>query len=223
MPRLAVSLAAAVACALGASACTKGEAPAPPPPPADGKAATSTAPPSAQDPDSPSSQDRFRQPDKLIAALALRPGDAVAEVGSGAGYLTVRLARAVGPSGRVVSTDIEPGFLETLASRARAAGVANVTTRLVPPDEPKLEPKSYDVIFLAQVDHLLPDRAAYLRKLLPALKPGGRIAISNRDRWKDGLLGALPGLPLRLEDNPVQLPGQFLVTLHPQPAAGAAP
>src|SRR5262245_36793655 len=161
--------------------------------------------------------DKFRQPDRLVAALGLHAGDAVAEVGAGAGYLTPHLARAVGPGGRVVSTDIDAEALAVLERRARALGLSQVTTRHVAADDPQLEPGAYDLVFLAQVDHLLPDRARYLRALIPALKPGGRIAISNRDRWKQGLLDDARNLPLVLVEEPVGLPSQFLIFLAPAP------
>lgn len=214
--RLVELLAAVLAAGAGCADRSAPAAPVPVPPASTLPAAPGTA-------DDLSSPDRFRQPDKLIAALMLRDGDVVAEVGSGAGYLTPRLARAVGARGRVVATDIEAGFLLTLKQRAAAAHLDNVTTRLVAKDDPGLEPASYDVLFLAQVDHQLPDRAAWLRKALPALKPGGRIAISNRDRWKDGLLSSIKDLPLRVVEDPVQLPGQFLVFLVPHSAPGAHP
>ena len=62
-------------------------------------------------------------PSKAIAALGLKPGDVVADIGAGSGYYTVRLAEAVGPTGRVVATDMQPGMLAT-ASRpgSRASG-----------------------------------------------------------------------------------------------------
>src|SRR4051812_47057700 len=55
--------------------------------------------------------DGWRQPDAVIAALGLSPGQVVADVGAGKGYLSGRLARAVGPTGRVVATDIDPDAL----------------------------------------------------------------------------------------------------------------
>src|SRR5437867_1016505 len=108
--------------------------------------------------------DRYRRPDLLIAALELRPGQAVADVGAGRGYLTHRLAAAVGPQGRVVATDIDAAALSQIGRGA--AGEAAIEQRCVPADDPGLEPGAYDLLLLSQVDHLLADRSAYLRRAM---------------------------------------------------------
>src|SRR4051812_16836625 len=117
--------------------------------------------------------DRMRRPDELVAALKLRPGDTVADVGAGSGYLTHRLAAAVGANGRVVATDVD------FAALLQIGPSKPIEIRKVAPDDPALEPDAYDLILLSEVDHLLGDRADYLRRLKPALKPGGRVAVCN--------------------------------------------
>jgi 2-polyprenyl-3-methyl-5-hydroxy-6-metoxy-1,4-benzoquinol methylase len=161
----------------------------------------------------PTQQDAFRQPERLVAALGLRPGARVADVGAGGGYLTLRLARAVGPGGRVVATDIDGAALRQLMRRARAAGLPQIEARRVARDAPGLEAGAYDLILLSQVDHLLPDRAAYLSALRGALRPGGRIAISNGERHRDALLPAVRAAGLVAEESRIGLPGQFLLLL----------
>lgn len=160
-----------------------------------------------------SAQDAYRQPQRLIAALQLSPGDVVAEVGAGGGYLTLQLARAVGPAGQVVATDIDGTALAALRERAQAEGLSQIQTRLVTAMEPGLEPGRYRLILLAQVDHLLGDRAAYLRALLPALSAAGRIAVSNREQHLAALCQAAAAAQLTCERVQVELPGQFLVEL----------
>src|SRR5215470_10227189 len=86
--------------------------------------------------------DRYRQPEKLIAALGLARGQRVADVGAGGGYLTVRLAAAVGAEGRVVATDIDDAALKVL--RDRTAKLPQVVVRKVAADEPGLEPAGFD-------------------------------------------------------------------------------
>ena len=158
-------------------------------------------------------QDAYRQPQRLIAALRLSPGDVVAEVGAGGGYLTLQLARTVGPAGHVVATDIDGAALAALRERAQAEGLSQIQTRLVTKAEPGLERGRYQLIFLAQVDHLLGDRAAYLRALLPALSAAGRIAVSNREQHLAALCQAAAAAQLTCERVQVELPGQFLVEL----------
>jgi 2-polyprenyl-3-methyl-5-hydroxy-6-metoxy-1,4-benzoquinol methylase len=161
----------------------------------------------------PIDQDRYRRPDLLVAALHLAPGAAVADVGAGGGYLTHRLAAQVGPGGRVTATDIQAAQLARIG--AGGPGEAPITTRLVSPDEPGLEPAAYDLILLSEVDHLLADRAGYLRKLVPSLRAGGRIAISNRRVHRAALLAALERARLSPVAEYQGLPTHFLIEVKP--------
>jgi len=165
-------------------------------------------------PDRAQLQDQYRRPDLLVAALHIAPGAAVADVGSGAGYLTHRLAAAAGPNGRVVATDVDPASLALIG--ARAPGEAPIVTRTVSPADPGLEPGGYDLILLSEVDHLLADRAAFLRALVPALKSGtGRVVVSNRRVHREALLAsaARAGLSPRAEYD--GLPAHFLIEVAP--------
>jgi ubiquinone/menaquinone biosynthesis C-methylase UbiE len=160
--------------------------------------------------------DLWRQPDAVVAALELRPGDAVVDLGAGRGYLTGRLARAVGPSGRVVATDIDAGALAAVKSIARTPDMAPIETRAVTADEPGLEAGAYDLILLAEVDHYLPDRVAYLGRLRSVLAAGGRLAVENRLHHRKGLVADAARAGYRVIDRPAP-PGQFLVILEPIP------
>ncbi|HTM21148.1 MAG TPA: class I SAM-dependent methyltransferase [Kofleriaceae bacterium] len=158
--------------------------------------------------------DHWRRPDLLIPALALQPGARVADVGAGTGYLEPHLAAAIGPGGRLVATDIDAAALDHLRERARAAGIA-VDVRQVAADQPGLEPGGYDLILLAEVDHLLPDAAAYLRRLVPALAPGGRIALVNRVDREAGARRAAAAAGLREVAGSRALPSQFVAVYTP--------
>jgi len=162
------------------------------------------------------SYDAWRRPDAVVAALALAPGDIVADVGAGRGYLTGRLARAVGPTGRVVATDIDAALLAEVDRLPSMAGAAPIETRLVPADRPGLEAGRYDLVLLAQVDQYLVDRVEYLRQLRGALSERGRIAVSNRLHHRDRLLAAADkaGFVVKAEHR-AELPGQYLVLLAP--------
>jgi len=159
-------------------------------------------------------QDKYRRPDLVVAALHIAPGAVVADVGAGAGYLTHRLAVAAGPSGRVVATDIDGSSLQRIG--AGGPGEAPIVTRAVSPDDPGLEPGGYDLILLSEVDHLLADREAYLRRLIPALKPGsGRIAISNRRVHRAPVLAAAERVGLSPKSEFDGLPAHFLLEVAP--------
>lgn len=150
----------------------------------------------------------YRQPARVVAGLALAPGMRVADVGAGRGFLTTRLAAAVGPSGHVVATDIDGAALAAIPR------LPVIETRRVRPDDPGLEPGAYDRILMAEVDQYLPDRAAYLGKLVRALKPGGFIAVANRLPYRAPLVAAAEAAGLRVRELPVRLPAQFYVRLE---------
>jgi len=154
--------------------------------------------------------DRYRRPDLLIAALDLKAGDRVADVGAGRGYLTHRLAAAVGARGRVVATDVDARALDAMTVRAGEP----IEKRVAAADDPGLEPAAYDLILLAEVDHLLGDRADYLSRLKPALKPGGRLAISNRMLYRAPLSNAAARAGFTVERERTDLPGHFLSILE---------
>lgn len=150
--------------------------------------------------------DAERRPEKLVEALGIGPGGKVADIGAGSGLLTVHLARAVKPNGRVVATDIDGAVLDLLQSRLAAAGLADlVERRVVGAEQPGLEPATYDAILLAEVDHYFADEMAWLKEAAKALKPAGRIVISNRihHRQKSMAAAQRAGLKLRAESTPV--------------------
>jgi tRNA A58 N-methylase Trm61 len=172
---------------------------------------------------SPEDYDRWRQPERIVAALDLAPGQSVADVGAGSGYFTQRLADAVGAAGRVTATDIDERALAALRELARRTRGAPIEVRRVDPDHPGLEAGAYHRVLLAQVDHLLDDRVAYLRRLRAALAPGGRVVIANRVQHRAGLLRAAPAAGYAIERDVTDLPGQFVVVLAPRGTQEAAP
>src|SRR5579864_9384570 len=94
------------------------------------------------------SRDAWQMPDEVMAHLELKPGDAVADIGAGSGYFTVRFARAVGPGGKVYAVDINPEMLSYIEQRATQEHLNNIQTVLAAPDDPKLPPASVDMIFI---------------------------------------------------------------------------
>ncbi len=164
--------------------------------------------------------DAERKPEKVIEALGIKPGSRVADVGAGTGLLTVHLARAVAPNGTVVATDIDGAVLELLFQRLAAVGLEDVVERrVVGAETPGLEAAAYDAILLAEVDHYFNDPVGWLKAATAALKPNGRIVISNRihHRTKSMAAGQKAGLVLQSELVPV--PTHFIaVFVAPPPA-----
>jgi len=122
-------------------------------------------------------RDRSQQPERVIAALNLEPGDRVADLGAGGGYFTFRLADAVGATGAVYAIDIDPDMVNYLKHRAAADGYRNVEVIEASPDDPRLPTASIDLLFTCNTYHHLADRIAYFARAKSALRAGGRVAI----------------------------------------------
>jgi predicted methyltransferase len=116
----------------------------------------------------------------VIAALKLKPGDVVADIGAGTGAFTIPFAKAVAPGGKALAVDIWPGLLDYINQKAKKENVTNLQTVLAERDDPKL-PVQVDVAYFHDVFHNTNDRQAYLKTLVKYLKPGGRIAIVEQE------------------------------------------
>ncbi|HYH66057.1 MAG TPA: class I SAM-dependent methyltransferase [Urbifossiella sp.] len=115
------------------------------------------------------------EPAKLIAALAVRPGMTVADVGAGSGYHAFLMAPLVGEAGSVIASDIQPEMLELITERAKKQGVKNVRTVRGTETDPKLPPGGVDLILLVDVYHEFSHPFEMAEKMVAALKPGGRL------------------------------------------------
>lgn len=132
-------------------------------------------------------RDGWQRPAEVIDSLGMRPGDHVADLGSGSGYFTLSLARAVGQSGKVYAVDVDAGINEYLAKRLREEGLENVEIILAEYHDPLLPESGVDLIFICNTYHHIEDRIVYFADVRRYLRPGGRIAIIDFDR--KGLLG----------------------------------
>jgi len=135
-------------------------------------------------------RDQWQQPDKVIAALQIREGAQIADLGAGGGYFTFYLAKATGPQGKVYAVDIDKGTNELIAEKAKKDGVDNVETILATAEDPLLPKSGVDLIFTSNAYHHIDNRVVYFSNLGKYLKPGGRIVIIDFDRraWLEGLL-----------------------------------
>jgi predicted methyltransferase len=118
---------------------------------------------------------------EVIAALQLKPGDVVADIGAGSGAFTIAFAKAVAPSGTAFAVDIWPEQLEYISQKAQREHVSTLRTILAARDNPRLPPNTVDVVFFHDVFHNVNDRQGYLKLLAAQLKPGGRIAIIEQE------------------------------------------
>jgi arsenite methyltransferase len=136
------------------------------------------------------SRDEWQQPDKVIQSLRIRPGSIIADLGSGSGYFTVRLAKATGPTGRVYAVDVDSAINEAVKDRAKKEQADNIVVVLAKPDDPRL-PEPVDLIFTSNTYHHIDNRIAYFAALIKHLRPSGRLAVIDYDRtaWLEGLWG----------------------------------
>lgn len=117
----------------------------------------------------------WQKPDQVIKAIEIRRGQVIADVGSGPGFFTLKLSRAVGPSGHVYAVDPEPVMLDRLRQRIEKARVRNVTPVLGRADDPLLPAGQCDVVLIVNTYHHFPDGPAFFAGLVRALRNGGRI------------------------------------------------
>lgn len=135
-------------------------------------------------------RDQWQQPEKVVAALHIKPGQIIADLGAGSGYFTFRLAKATGPAGKVYAVDIDPDMTALVAKRSKEEAATNVETILAKPDDPMLPKDGVDLIFTSNTYHHIDNRIAYFANLRKYLRPKGRVAIIDFDRraWIEGLL-----------------------------------
>jgi ubiquinone/menaquinone biosynthesis C-methylase UbiE len=130
------------------------------------------------------------EPDVALDALKIAPVSTVADVGAGSGYMTVKLAQRVGPTGKVYANDIQPQMLAMLRQRVAHEGLANVEPVLGTFDDPRLPPNAIDLILMVDVYHEFSEPQKMLRAMHASLKPGGRIVLLEY-RKED------PSIPIR--------------------------
>ena len=121
-------------------------------------------------------RDAYQKPHEVITALELKPGEVIADIGSGSGYFTLRLAAHVGDGGRVYGVDIDPELVRHLNRRVRDAALRNVHVILADPDDPLL-PEPVDRFLIVDTWHHIADQAKYLTLMRKLLKPGGQVVM----------------------------------------------
>jgi tRNA A58 N-methylase Trm61 len=117
------------------------------------------------------------QPEKALDALNLKPGMVVADIGAGVGYMSLRLARRVGPSGKVYANDLQPEMLARLRENAAKSKINNVITVQGDVADPKLPANTMDLVLLVDVYHEFSAPQQMLRKIRETLKPDGRLVL----------------------------------------------
>ena len=137
---------------------------------------------SADDWSTEEARDRDGEAEQVMGFLGVGPGMTVADIGAGAGYYTVRLAHRIGPTGRVIGQDVMPEYLDKLRLRVDREHLTNVTLALGEPHDPRLLPRSVDLVLMVHMYHEVEQPYGLLYNLLPALRDGARVAVIELNR-----------------------------------------
>jgi ubiquinone/menaquinone biosynthesis C-methylase UbiE len=136
-------------------------------------------------------RDVWQRPDRIMDALQIGDGSMVADLGAGGGWFTIRLARRVGPNGKVLAQDIQPEMIGAIQRRVAREGLGGrVQTVLGTANNPGL-PEPVDAVLIVDAYHEMQEPVVLLRNLARSLKPEGRIGIV--EHTKDG---GGPGPPM---------------------------
>ncbi len=122
-------------------------------------------------------RDAYQKPREVMAALGIKPGEVIADIGAGSGYFTFHLAHQVGETGRVYAVDINPDMIIYLNRRIRDSNARNVVAILAPPDDPLLPDNSLDRFFFCDTWHHIEKHDQYLALMKKALKTGGQVVM----------------------------------------------
>lgn len=174
-------------------------------------------------------RDGWQKPAEVVEALGLAPGQAVADLGSGTGYFTGRLAGAVAPGGKVYAVDVDADVQEELRERMLEESVDNVEIVLADFDDTKLPDASVDLVFTVNTFHHFEDRPEYFRNLKRVLRPGGRVAVIEYDgsqglfvKWfghfseRDGVLSDMTAAGYRVTQDLDLLERQSFIIFAPE-------
>jgi predicted methyltransferase len=152
-------------------------------------------------------RDKWQKPEQIMDALKIADGSVVADIGAGAGWFTIRLARRVGPNGLVYAQDVQRQMLEAIRRRVSKEGLQNVRTVLGKGSNPNLPAASLDAVLVVDVYPEVLERVTFLKNLAMSLKPHGRIGIVNYKPGRGGP-GPAPDEGVRVERAAVEADAQ---------------
>lgn len=140
-------------------------------------------------------REEWQEPDRIMDALGIADGARVADVGAGGGWFTIRLAKRVGPNGRVYAEDIQHQMIESIERRVQRENLRWVETKLGTPTDPKL-PGNLNAVLIVDTYPQLDEPVLILKHLAAALAPNGRVGIVD---WRKDVFGPGPAMNERLE------------------------
>jgi len=181
-------------------------------------------------------RDQWQNPDLIMDALAIFDGAAVADLGAGGGWFTLRLARRVGPNGIVYAEDIQPQMVEAITRRIQREGLTNVETRHGTADDPRLPAGRLDAVLIVDAYHEIENPIGLLHNVARALNAHGRVGVvdfmpgcggpgpSLDERAQpDAVIRAAEAAGLRLQAREAVPPFQYLLVFVKGPGAEVGP
>jgi predicted methyltransferase len=177
-------------------------------------------------------RDAWQKPAEVIAAMSIRPGMMVADLGAGTGYFTARLSRAVGPEGTVLAIDPEPEMVKHLGQRAHKDGLENVLPVLGMYEDPFLPRGRVDRVLIVDTYHHIDDRLDYFGQMRGHMAPGGRLVVVDFHKRplpvgpppehkleREKVVREMEAAGWRLDGEVTTLPYQYVLIFDPAPAA----
>ncbi len=144
-------------------------------------------------------REKTEQPERVLDALQICEGATVADVGAGVGYFTWRLAKRVGPNGKVIAVEVQQKMLDLLAENLKQRNISNVEMVLGGVKDPRLPEGAVDLALLVDVYHEFSEPEAMVSAIRRALKPAGRLVLVEY-RKEDPSIPILPLHKMSVED-----------------------
>ena len=144
-------------------------------------------------------RDADERPDTLLDALQIPPGASIADVGAGSGYFTWRLARKVGPAGKVFAVDVQQTMLDLVAKEVKKHNLANVEPVLGSERDPRLPEGALDLVFIANSYHEFSEPEAIMAAVRRSLKPNGRLVVIEYAK-ENSFVPVAPAHKMTIED-----------------------
>ena len=138
-------------------------------------------------------RDEWQQPEKILDTIGIKPGMVVADIGAGEGFFTFRLAKRVGPEGKIYANEIDEERLKVIKDRMQKEDIENIVTVLGKEDDPKLPKGEMDVVLMVHVFRIVyrdQNPSLFLEKIRTSLKPDGLLVLVEWEYSKLGLKDA---------------------------------
>jgi ubiquinone/menaquinone biosynthesis C-methylase UbiE len=122
-------------------------------------------------------RDKWQRPDELIRLMDISPGSQVGDIGCHEGYMSFKLSKVVGSSGKVHAVDVDESVLRKIRTSVKENEITNIDVIKGDYDDPKLPPDELDAVIILDSYHEMDDHDEILQHVKSALKPGGKLVI----------------------------------------------